>query len=259
MEIRTIEFNGETYSIKKSDSISSQLVYILSALPTNHRFIQEVNNFFFKFLWSGREDKIKRDVMISDYSDGGLKMIDLTSFKKALKSSWIKKYLDTENQGKWKFVFDFEFQQFGGCTVFRGNLKKGDLSKYVKVSDAFTGKIMNIWSEITYDAKVNSIDHFLSMSVWHDSIIRIDKRPVFFKSWYLKGIQQITHLMKDRDTFLSFHEFKERYDVQTNFLTFHSLLSALKSLTANKRNSFTSWECRFRKLSLKVFKISKSK
>ena len=30
--------------------------------------------------------------------------------------------------------------------------------------------------------------------------------------------------MKDRDTFLSFHELKERYDVQTNFLTFHSLL-----------------------------------
>ena len=38
-------------------------------------------------------DKIQGDVEISDYSDGGLKMIDLTSFNKALKSIWIKKYL----------------------------------------------------------------------------------------------------------------------------------------------------------------------
>ena len=45
--------------------------------------------------------------MISDYSEGGLRMIDLISFNKALKSTggrgWVKKYLDPENHGKWKF------------------------------------------------------------------------------------------------------------------------------------------------------------
>ena len=30
--------------------------------------------------------------MIGDYSDGGLKMIDLESFNKALKFTWVKKY-----------------------------------------------------------------------------------------------------------------------------------------------------------------------
>ena len=112
-------------------------------------------------------------------------MIDLKSFNKALKSTWIKKYLDSENQGKWKLLFDSELQQLGGSIVFGGNLKKDDLSKYLKVSDAFTAEIMNIWSEITYGANVNSIDHFLSMSVWYNPLLRIDKRPVFFKSWFL--------------------------------------------------------------------------
>ena len=237
-EYRRLRLMGKITVLKSL--IASQLVYILSTLPTNHRFINDVNNLFFKFLWSGRGDKVKRDVIISDYSNGGLKMIDLKSFNKALKSIWIKKYLDTENQGKWKLLFDSELQQLGGSIVFRGNLKKDDLSKYLKVSDAFTAEIMNIWSEITYDANVNSIDHFLSMSVWYNSLLRIDKRPVFFKSWFLKGIEQITHLMKDHDTFLSFHEFKERYDVQTNFLTFQSLISALKALKANNRNCLLS-------------------
>ena len=39
--------------------------------------------------------------MINNYPEGGLKMIDILSFNKALKATWIKKYLDTGNQGKW--------------------------------------------------------------------------------------------------------------------------------------------------------------
>ena len=57
---------------------------------------------FFKFLWNDKGDKIKRKIMINDYSEGGLKMIDITSFNKSLKATWIKKYLDTENCSKWK-------------------------------------------------------------------------------------------------------------------------------------------------------------
>ena len=40
--------------------------------------------------------------MINDFSEGGLKMIDIESFNKSLKSSWIKKYLDPENSSSWK-------------------------------------------------------------------------------------------------------------------------------------------------------------
>ena len=46
---------------------------------------------FFKFLWNDKGDKIKRKIMINDYSEGGLKMIDITSFNKSLKATWIKK------------------------------------------------------------------------------------------------------------------------------------------------------------------------
>ena len=57
---------------------------------------------FYSFLWSGKGDKTKQDVMISDYKNGVLRMIDIKCFNKALKSSWVKKYLDHENYGKWK-------------------------------------------------------------------------------------------------------------------------------------------------------------
>ena len=65
--------------------------------------MSEINKLFYLFLWNGKGDKIKRDIMINNYPAGGLIMIDiLSSFNKALKTAWIKKYLDTSNQGKWK-------------------------------------------------------------------------------------------------------------------------------------------------------------
>ena len=63
--------------------------------------------------------------MINDYSEDGLKMIDVTSFNKSLKlSGYIKKHLDAENCSKWKVFFNLELGKFGGNTVFQGNLSK---------------------------------------------------------------------------------------------------------------------------------------
>ena len=43
---------------------------------------------FFNFLLKSKGDKIKGDIIISDYENGGLNMTDIKLFTKALKSSW---------------------------------------------------------------------------------------------------------------------------------------------------------------------------
>ena len=49
----------------------------------------------YDFLWGGRGDKIKREIMIVDYDQGGLKLVDVSLFAQSLKSTWIKKYIHT--------------------------------------------------------------------------------------------------------------------------------------------------------------------
>ena len=93
---------------------ASQLTYILAPLPTNHKTIKEINDLFFSFLWNHKCDKIKRSVMTNDYNNRGLKMIDIASFTKSLKTVWIKKYLDDSNRGKWKNFFEVELKKYGG-------------------------------------------------------------------------------------------------------------------------------------------------
>ena len=102
-ELRRLSLLGKITVLKSL--IVSRLGYILSPLPTNQRVLEYINTLFFNFLWNGKGDKIKRNTMISDYSEGGLRMIDLIFFNKALKSTWVKKYLDPKNHGKWKFFF----------------------------------------------------------------------------------------------------------------------------------------------------------
>jgi len=45
-------------------------------------------------------------LVINDNSNGGLKMIDIQSFSKSLKGTWIKKYLDEEIRGNGNIFFD---------------------------------------------------------------------------------------------------------------------------------------------------------
>ena len=159
-------------------------MYILSPLPTNHNAIGEIHNILFNFLWDGKGDKIKRDIMISDYENGGLRMIDIKLFNKALKLSWIKKYLDTENHGKWKLLFDLQLRPFGGEAIFRGNLSKKDLAKYITISDAFTLEILQTFTDIRYEGSISSIEQFKAQSLWQNSLIRVGNRPICYRYSY---------------------------------------------------------------------------
>ena len=89
---------------------ASQLVYILYSLGTNEKVLKEINKIFFNFLWNGKGDKIKRNVVINDFAEGGIKMIDIFPFNKSLKATWIKKYLDINNRGNWKTFIDLGLQ-----------------------------------------------------------------------------------------------------------------------------------------------------
>ena len=74
-------------------------------------------------------------------------MIDISSFNKAVKSVWIRKYLNESTKEKWKLFFEAEFQKRRGQTVFRGNLDIKDLKKLANNLRPFLKEILEIWSE----------------------------------------------------------------------------------------------------------------
>ena len=195
---------------------------------------------FFHFLWNDKKDKIKRSIMINDYPEGGRKMIDISSFNKSLKTTWIKKCLDSGNHGKWKNFFNLALGTFGGSTFFElGNLNRKDIHN-LKIEDTFVKGIAEIWSDTFFEGKIVSKDHFLSLPLLQNSLIRINNAPVFCNDWLTMGITQVKHLMDDNSLNLfSFDHFQNRYSIRVKPLinVFRNSLSREIFATTNPGNT----------------------
>ena len=209
---------------------ATQLTYILAPLVTNHKIVKEINGIFYSFLWNNKGDKIKRSVMINNYESGGLKMIDFFLFNKSPKTTWIKKYLDESNRGKWKDFYELELGKYGGSLLFAGNLNRHDTLKTISVKDPFLQEIVQIWSEVNFENQIKTKQQFLELPIWHNSLIRINHNPVYYKHIFLQGISKVSHLMKDSRTFLSLPDFSNTYNIRIEPLKYFGLISALRYL-----------------------------
>ena len=223
---------------------ASQLVYVLTSLQFKEFIIKEINKLFYEFVWDGRGDKIKRKVMINDFNDGGLRMLDIESFNKALKCSWIKKYLDDNNKGKWKLFMDMELE-CSGKLLLTCNLSKKDFLTRVEARDPFFREIINVWTEVNFEPLLKSIEHFNSQILWLNSLFKIDNKIFFYKDWFSNGVIQVKDLLKDENTFFSFREFKEKFNFTVCPLTYCGVISMLKKakrLIVNNSTEIVKYE-----------------
>ena len=141
-------------------------------------------------------------------------MIDILSFNKALKTAWIKKYLDTGNQGKWKLFFDLELKKFESTLPFTSNLNKIDIANIFKTQDSFLTEILLIWSEINFEESITSESQFTEQSIWYNSLIRINNSAIFFKEWYRKGIIKVKYLRNREGKFFTPPELLNKYNIK---------------------------------------------
>ena len=224
---------------------ASQVTHLLSPLQIDSQIIKQINDLFFDFLWNGKGDKIKRNVITQNYGNGGLRMIDIASFNKALKSVWIRKYLDESNKGKWKLFFDAELEKLGGKIVFRGNLDVKDSKKLANNLSPFLKEILEIWSELNYQGSIETVESFLTQSLWYNSLVRVMDKPVFYKSWHQMGISHVNQIVKEQpSTFLSPTEFESKYHTKVCPLKLYGITSTLRELWKNQKPTSMPLNCK---------------
>lgn len=85
---------------------------------------------------------------------------------------------------------------------------------------------MEYWTTLNY--KDNNLD-FTSAQIWHNSLIRIENKPIFYKSWFTAGVKDVKDILDtDRNSILSYTAFTAKYKIKTNFLEFYKVVSAVK-------------------------------
>ena len=234
-QLRRLTLLGKIAVIKSL--AASQMVYVLSSLSTCQDTLREVNNLLYDFLWGGKGDKIKRTVMVSDYENGGLKMLDIFTFNKSLKVSWLHKFFDKSNKGKWKLILEENLEKLGGKRMLSGFISKEDAGR-LEIPNNFYKEIIEIWTELSYQnsTHVNHLSDIKLHPIWNNSGIRINNQPVFYKTWSEKGvnyIEDILYYVNSDYRFMPLDSFTEKYAIQTDFVTFSGIISAIRSYYKN--------------------------
>ena len=122
----------------------SKLNYVSSSLIVPNWVFRDIEKICFEFLWGGK-DRIKRDIMYQDISDGGLKMINFKLFVKTQRVMWIKRLLYEEQNMGWKLYFDQCFKSVGGRLIFLCNY---DADKMDVNAPPFYEEIIRAWQEL---------------------------------------------------------------------------------------------------------------
>ena len=71
--------------------------------------------------------------------------------------------------------FNLALGKYGGSHFFElGNLNRKDIDK-LKIEDPFIKEIVEIWSDIFFQRKIVSKDHFLTLPLLQNSLISFNK------------------------------------------------------------------------------------
>ena len=152
-------------------------------------------------------------------------MVDFTILDKALKAAWVKRLCEADGS-KWSSVFSSVTAQYGGRFIFECNFDTRDLNLTSCVPSIY-GDILTVWQELYYSKNPSTTMEYLNETIWNKRFIRIDGKPVFYSSWYRKGVTEIHHLLNERGSFLSRSVFQRKYGLSVNFLTYNGILATI--------------------------------
>ena len=205
-----------------------KLIYPLSMLPSPpDKKIQEINKAIYNFIWNGKPDKIKRNILVGTRETGGLQVPHIPTLCSSLKITWVKRLMNPNNTGCWKLFMlrhiPLELQQL----IWDCNILYDDLPMSQQLNP-FLREILKTWCNMNSNSQVENIDEVAEQILWWNSNIKINKQVVFYKNYINEGVRKVKDVVNDDGTFLTYAEFKERHPgVVTNFLIYHGLISAI--------------------------------
>ena len=168
------------------------VMFTCANINTPPHFLQDINQIVYNFLWNGK-DKVKRNVLIQNQENGGMKMIDISSMINAQYAQWVKRYF-INNHHTWKLTCDHILKDYGGGIIFKCNFDIKNI-KPCSVSPFYL-QVINAWHKI-YNSKINNSVSFEKQMIWNNQNIKLGGKSVYFSSLSHKGINLIEDLLDE--------------------------------------------------------------
>ncbi len=200
---RSLSLIGKVCVIKSL--LLPQLLYLFSVLCIKipESFFKTLNTLFFKFIWSGGNDRVKRDFLCLDYSWGGLRMVNVKCFAQAQKMVWVKYLLDNNYECTWKSIELQFLENFhtDSNILWKSHAPETLLSqlKNIQLADSIRS-----WYEFRDKAAedLGYTSHEIKSQkctcIWFNKNIRSKSKQFFYyDAWYSKGICTLSDVLYD--------------------------------------------------------------
>ena len=191
-----------------------------------------MNSTLYHFIWDGKPDKVKRLTLCSDYSVGGLKMINVNNFEKGIKISWIKRLL-TNQTSQWYELIKGICPNIDNILIFGDGWCKTILNS---ITNPFWINVLEYWNKFCEIQRSQKTDEILTTCIWYNS--DIFKSPTLFPDWYKKGIYLIGDISDSSGEILNFDQLNLKYNGNFNILNFYTVRQGIKNF-ASKQTEIT--------------------
>lgn len=209
----------------------AKFIHLFLALPNPPEdLLKRLEKLLYKFLWNSGPDRIKRSIIIKDLAAGGLRMINVRVFIKALKVSWLRRVIRNSDNISWYVLSKIDFKN-----LF--NFGHGYVNKIITHMDnPFWIDILNNWSDFCNAVEIETVHNILDSPLWYNKNL-IKGHNLCILDWHQKGIRHISDILDYQGNIYAFDALKNMCGLKGTFLEFHSLLRKIPQSWKTKLNN----------------------
>ena len=211
--------------------ILPKFIHLFSCLPAPLSILVEINTIFYKYLWNGKPDKVKRDTICKDYCEGGLKMINAINFEKAQKLKWLQYNILQRNKVECNILHK-DLKNLENITTFGGEW----CANYYKILNPFWKAVFSYWADFCASQQIVSNNDISSSAIWFNK--HLNTKYIHFSNWSKKGINFVNDIIDNKGNVWPLQILKEKYDLNINFLHYYTVQSLVKKfIVKNKKGN----------------------
>ena len=104
------------------------------------------------------------------------------------------------------------------------------------VENTFWTNVVESWAE--YVQETVEASDILSQPLWNNVFIKIENKPVFYKSWYIKNLRYVNDLVDESGVFMSPTELIKKFNLKCNFFQAYGIMCAIPTSWKSKIRDF---------------------
>ena len=199
----------------------SKCVHLFTSLPNPTKAeLKHLENILFNFLWGSKRDPVKRAKIVQNYSNGGLRMLDLQAFVQSRKISWLKRLYTTSST--WSTVIANNLPNIDDIFTY-GNKKL--LKICLNVNNQFWRDVLEAFAAFS-EAFKPDLSQILSEGMWFNDYTKFKLSVIHI--WNRNGIRFLADLVNENTgTLHSKESLENAFNIKMTFLCFSSLMKSL--------------------------------